>query len=91
VIWAHWAREDQARARELARREDLDEQNPPQVPAPADDPVGRLTMAGTDRKRDDTCTRLAMSAWRMPLDQATRVVVVCGPWADSNAHSSSSF
>jgi DNA-directed RNA polymerase specialized sigma24 family protein len=37
----------------MARRADLDEQNPPQVDAPADNPERQLLMAGKDRKRTE--------------------------------------
>jgi hypothetical protein len=53
----------------MARREDLDEQNLPQVAAPADDPMGKLTMAGTHRKRDDMvgALRARMVGKEVPL------------------------
>lgn len=44
---------NRTRSSYMARRADLDEQNPPQVVAPAADPEGQLQMAASERKRSE--------------------------------------
>jgi hypothetical protein len=44
---------NRVRSSYMARRAELDEQNPPPVSAPTDDPEGKLLMAGKERKRED--------------------------------------
>jgi hypothetical protein len=50
-----------------ARRADLDEQNPPHVPAPAADPEGQLAMVALDRKYDEMETAVRARLAGKPL------------------------